>query len=96
MGRLQWSPDGSQVLFTDSGEEHGPPVDAVEADGSRLWRIKTASGYLFSGYAGAMRYFDISADGSRIAYSTCAYAEVDDDYEIAISNIDGTDTKRLT
>ena len=49
-----------------------------------------------SGYAGAMRTFDISSDGSRIAYSTCAYAEVDDDYEIVVSNIDGTDTKRLT
>ena len=96
MGKLQWSPDGSQILFTDSGKEHGPPVDAVEADGSHLWRLKTASGYLPSGYAGAIRYFDISADGSRIVYSTCAYSELDDDYEIAVSNIDGTDTERLT
>ena len=96
VGKVQWSPDGSQILFTDSGKEHGPPADAVEADGSKLWRIKDASGYLFSGYAGAIRNFDISADGSRIVYSTCAYSELDDDYEIAVSNIDGTDTARLT
>ena len=51
---------------------------------------------MVSDYTGAMSTFDVSADGSRIAYSTCAYAEVDDDYEIVVSNIDGTDTKRLT
>ena len=51
---------------------------------------------MVSDYTGAMRTFDVSADGSRIAYSICAYAEVDDDYEIVVSNIDGTDTKRLT
>ena len=90
VGKLQWSPDGSQILFTDSGKEHGSPVYAVEADGSQMRRVEDMSG--------AISYFDLSADGSRIAYSTCAYAadELDDDYEIAVSNIDGTETQRLT
>ena len=92
-GRFQWSPDGSQIFFTDSGRRYGPPVDAVQVDGSRLWRIEPSSGH---GYAGALRTFDVSADGSRIVYSTCGYAQWDDDYEIVVSNIDGTDTKRLT
>ena len=118
LGRLQWSPDGSEILFAGLRDRHGPPVDFVKTDGSRLGSIKNAPSLLagdtllmltkrttsvwedaanvVSDYTGAMSTFDVSADGSRIAYSTCAYAEVDDDYEIVVSNIDGTDTKRLT
>ena len=120
VGRLQWSPDGSQVLFTQLVDRLGPPIGFVEADGSRLGGFKdvptTSTGDKFplitretsvwedatanvtSRYAGPMSTFDVSADGSRIAYSTCGYAHYasDDDYKIVVSNIDGTDTKRLT
>ena len=58
------------------------------------------------GTGGTMAYYDPSPDGSRIVYSACAYTEVAVpdmvgygsvyNYEIALSNIDGTDVKRLT
>ena len=112
-GNLQWSSDGSYILFNVSLEDRGvpvdagAPVDAVEADGSRLWDIRDESGSLVDDvpdYAGAFRYFDISPDGSSVAYSSCAYATDDrswrlslfEDYEIIVSNIDGTKTQRLT
>ena len=128
VGTLQWSPDGSRILFTELVDRHSPPVAHsplvafVEADGSRLGGIKVGPS-TFSGdvsslasrttsvwedapigladrYAGHMRTFDLSADGSRIAFSTCAYPEIlnrdYEIYEIAISNSDGTETQRLT
>ena len=100
VGRLQWSPDGSQILVPSGFYEHETPVDVVEADGSRLsrlWGVNDVTGDLASGYAGPMSTFDLSADGSKIVYSTCAYAvSSNEEYEIVVSNIDGTDTRRLT
>ncbi len=102
-GRLQWSPDGSKILFTYLTENRTTPVNVVEADGSRLWSIEDVPGDLVSGYHGPLRYFDVSPDGSRIVYSTCAYPDRynerphdDGDYEIVVSNVDGTDTMKLT
>ena len=73
---IRWSPDGSQILFDVSGDKVEGPVDlyAVAADGSRLEKIVDASakGSLW-GTGGSMMYFDVSPDGSRIAYSACAY-----------------------
>ena len=54
-----------------------------------------------------MTYFDMSPDGSQIVYSTCRYPDSDRlppseleswefSYEIVVSNIDGTNTRRLT
>ena len=91
VGRLQWSPVGSHILFIDLRDRHGPPVDFVEADGSRLGGITNVPSVFYgrhtplryaldsrfgrmtaadvaSGYAGAMRTFDVSADGSRIIF----------------------------
>ncbi len=58
------------------------------------------------GDGSSMMYFDISPDSSRIAYSTCAYTEIAEREverdgwgyyrEIVVSDIDGTDVKRLT
>ncbi len=73
VGRLQWSPDGSQILVPSGFYEHETPVDVVEADGSRLsrlWGVNDVTGDLASGYAGPMSTFDLSADGSKIVYST--------------------------
>ena len=100
VGRLQWSPDGSQILVPSGFYEHETPVDVVDADGSRLsrlWGVNDVTGDLASGFAGPMSTFDLSADGSKIVYSTCAYAvSSNEEYEIVVSNIDGTDTRRLT
>ena len=89
-GWLQWSRDGSKILFVG---HYASPVDVISADGSRLEGIKDVPGDLVSGYAGSWRTFDLSVDGSRIAYSTCGYGE---DYEIVVANIDGTDTRKLS
>ena len=55
-----------------------------------------------------MIHFDVSTQGSRIAYSTCRYPGISDqaeainvpyrryNYEIVVSDIDGTDAFRLT
>ena len=67
---LQWSPDGSEVLFAS-----GPQVFAVAADGSRLVRLIDASGQTYldkSRYATqAITAVAASADGKRIAYAVC-------------------------
>ena len=89
-GWLQWSRDGSKILFVG---HYASPVDVISADGSRLEGIKDVPGDLVSDYAGSWRTFDLSVDGSRIAYSTCGYGE---DYEIVVANIDGTDTRKLS
>ena len=87
LGRIQWSPDGSQIFFTGPSQV----ADVVQADGSRLWGIES------SGYAGPLRTFDVSADGSKIAYSTCEYfGSSDEIYEIVVSNIDGTEARKRT
>ena len=40
-------------------------------------------------------HFDVSPDGARVVYSTCGYSD-GQDYEIAVSAIDATETQRLT
>ena len=106
---IRWSPDGSQILFDVSESRSKGPVDlyAVAADGSRLEKIVDASSREpLWGTGGSMMSFDVSPDGSRIAYSACTYnrkpaedSREDDwvyNYEIVLSDIDGTNTKRLT
>ena len=67
---LQWSPDGSEVLFAS-----GAQVYSVAADGSRLERLLDTSGLI---YLGKSRYAPwaltsavIAPDGERIAYAIC-------------------------
>ena len=106
---IQWSPDGSQILFSDS--HLGAELHAVDTDGSRLHKIvdsKVNAGHddrFRSKYIGIMIHFDVSPDGSRIAYSTCRYpgnsasstpSYWEYSYEIVVSNIDGTDIQRIT
>ena len=97
-GGVEWSPDGSKILFNGSLEHDHPPAYVVEADGSRLEGIKgieEVPGDQMSGYDEPLRTFDVSADGSKIAYSTCEYdGSSDENYEIVVSNIDGTGVKK--
>ena len=106
---VRWTPDGSRILFTFGDEEAG--VYAVDSDGSRLQTVIDPSVNTVHGNwghpVGLMTYFDISPDGSQIVYSTCRYPDSDRvppsdleywefSYEIVVSNIDGTDTRRIT
>lgn len=104
---VQWTPDGSQILFTF----RGTAIYAVDADGSRLQKIvDTSITSLKDNWAvGRMTHFDISPEGSQIVYSTCRYPDSDRapsteseywsweySYEIVVANIDGTNTRRIT
>ena len=82
-------------------------IYAVHADGSLLEKILDLStGEPVWGDGGAVTHFDVSPDSSRIAYSACAYTQVEEqtegddgqiyNYEIAVANIDGTAITRLT
>ena len=103
---VQWTPDGSTLLFT-----LGSQLYAVAADGSRLWQIAkpgTAGG---SGRAPTAP-FSIAPDGEYLVYATCIYpySDVaarreaagerltygDYQYELARMRIDGTEHVRLT
>ncbi len=67
---LQWSPDGSKVLFASGAE-----VYAAAADGTRVERPIDASGPIFlhqSRYVTLpITEISVSPDGERIAYAVC-------------------------
>ena len=103
---IQWTPDGSKIFFT-----RGTGIYAVDADASRLQTIVDPSINSVDAKGnwgvGRMTNFDISPDGSQIVYSTCRYpdsyrlppSELESwefSYEIVVSNINGTNTRRLT
>ena len=113
-GGLEWSPDGSLVVF--NRRQRGSTSNglyAVDVEGSQRHTIVDRSvnsgrDDRFKGGRGPIgltTHFDISPDGSSIAYSTCRYPGTathgppsywEFSYEIVVSNIDGTNTKRLT
>ena len=66
---VAWSPDGSELYFTDGGIIYG-----LEADGSRLWRIANArpsdAGSRHSG-VGVWTSFAVAPDGANLAYTRC-------------------------
>ncbi len=111
---IRWSPDGSSILFDVPNEQNIQSADLyrVAADGSLLNKIVDTSAerpdWLLGG---SMMYFDVSPDGSRLAFSACAHnriPEVTDvrpgswprgwrfDYDVVLANIDGTGVQRLT
>lgn len=100
---VRWSPDGSRILFDFSvGKSGTPPVGlyGVDADGHRVREIvnpieNSAFSDFLGMYTGSMMYFDISPDGSRVAYSTCRYS-TGANFELMVSELDGTETRRLT
>ena len=100
---VRWSPDGSGILFDFSvGKSGTTPVGlyGVDADGHRVREIvnpieNSAFSDFFGRYTGSMMYFDISPDGSRVAYSSCRYS-TSSNFELMVSDLDGTETRRLT
>ena len=100
---VRWSPDGSRILFDFSvGKIGTPPVGlySVDADGFQVREVidpieNSAFSDVLGMYTGSMMYFDISPDGSRVAYSTCRYS-TGSNFELMVSDLDGTETRRLT
>ena len=80
----EWTPDSTQ-LVVDIG-----PTFLVQADGSHIKLV---------GYQATNRHSidvvspNISPDGSRIVFATQRHGE---NYEIAVSKLDGSDYRRLT
>ncbi len=84
---VQWTPDGSTVLFTD-----GSKIFAVAADGSRLWNVVVPAPPEGK-REWPMAPFTISPDGEQVVYATCDYHRF---YELARVGVDGTQPQRLT
>ena len=115
---VRWSPDGSHILFNVSAENYSRPMDlySVDAGGLRVRKVidgslnapdSTASGGTSSSKEivyGPTMYFDVSPDGTRVAYSTCTYYENQDNdlsnreyrYDIFVVDIGGTGNKVIT
>ena len=111
---VRWSPDGSWILFDFGGSPNKPhpvtgheaalwaPPDlyAVRTDGSQMGKVVDSSAGDLVGNADlVIMSFDVSPDGSMVAYSECAHTQDDDgevayNYEIFLTNIDGTEGRR--
>lgn len=66
---VAWSPDGSELYFTDGGIIYG-----VTTDGSRVWRIASArpsDAGSIQGRVGAWTSFAVAPDGAHLAYTRC-------------------------
>ncbi len=85
---VEWSPDGSQIVFTGFPGSVGHPASiyVAKADGSSLQRI--AEGVEREVYISP----DISPDGARLVYATTRHGN----FEIETSALDGSDRRRLT
>lgn len=114
---MHWTPDGSQILFSYSEARLGeaaypdlPDIYAVHVSGDPVKKVLDLPS-LLPKYPDVHRgdsrmVFDLSPDGSRIAYARCAISEetvqVDDgdlqvnNVEIFLLNSDGSDMERLT
>ena len=112
---IQWTPDGSQVLFDytevilDDPRRPGvPDIYAVHVSGDPVKKVLDLSSSRQPVHSawGDTTVFDLSPDGSRIAYTACAVSDdsvqVDDgdkrvyNSEIFVSSFDGANVERLT
>ena len=91
-GTVQWTPDGSKIIFSGGGK-----IVVADASGTEFYTIP-------QGPAANPPFLQdgpprISPDGSRVAYVTYRYLKGisrTHTHEIATSNLDGSDPRRLT
>ena len=91
-GTVQWTPDGSKIIFSGGGR-----IVVADASGTEFYTIPQGPAanppFLQDGPA------RISPDGSKLAYVTYRYLKGisrTHSNEIATSNLDGSDPRRLT
>ena len=101
---LQWSLDGSSLIFDSDGTYGNDAIWQVGTDGSYARRIAAPlpdfNSHSFRGF-----HANLSPDGRRLVYSTCEYKidpETDPEtaglriYELAVIGVDGGEPERLT
>ena len=100
----QWSADGENIVFVrdvgrrSNGEFEDGSIYIAQTDGSSARRFTEGDGEYDVDYAPS-----ISPDGRRVVYATSRHRtewvfgrEVTRSFEIEISNLDGSDRRRLT
>ncbi|HEX8709432.1 MAG TPA: hypothetical protein VF723_14400 [Pyrinomonadaceae bacterium] len=80
----EWSPDGTQVVFTGSCTEGNSQIYLINADGSGLRRL--------TNYNGFNEHPTWSPDGTRIAFDR----SLGDGIHLFVINVDSTGERRLT
>ena len=97
-GFLEWSPDGTQIVFNDDLKY----MYVVDPAGTYLRPLFEVTPFEMPTYG---IHADVSPDGARIVYSTCQFSTGSEhrlsemekySYEIAVANLDGTGIQRLT
>jgi len=78
---VRWVPDGSAVFFSQGPAVYGAAVDGAwaravaDASGRPDPRLRWHPQVRRDVVVGPMTYFDVSPDGDRLVYATCAYRE---------------------
>ena len=78
---VRWAPDGSAVYFSQGPVVYGAAVDGAwaravaDASGRPNPRLPWHPRVRGDLVVGPMTYFDISPEGDRLVYATCAYRE---------------------
>ena len=91
-GAVQWTPDGSKIVFSGGGK-----IVVAHADGTQLWTIPQGPTVSFPFLEDT--YPQVSPDGTRVAYVTYRYSKgirKEHRDQIATSNLDGSDHRRIT
>lgn len=109
---MQWPMDGSRLFYSTASDLNvlnTPGLFAIDVDGSSTNVLVDPTVNRNSPDArgrgdAQMLHFDLSSDGSKIAYSTCRYDDggesvlpyCKEGYEIVTADIDGKNVTRLT
>ena len=101
---IQWSPDGSRILYSEGSVLYAVDVQTGTRQTIYDQEAELAADATHLRIEPRMMHFDMSPDGSKVAFSSCLDVEgledgkafCADDFEILTANVDGSDVRRLT